>query len=759
MKGIARRVMPLAVAGSFVLALVLCVLGLTRPMSNAVDAFGFALRSHAASGQLQVVEMDAASIDAIDRYPWSRRHYANVIDRLDAAGAASIVFDVDFSTPSAPADDAAMAAAVRRAGGIVVLPTFAQSASHADRRSIDALPIAALRDDAVLAAVSVSPDRDGLVRRMLLGIMTAGTPRPSLSAYIASRNGTADAQFPIDYGIDAATIPRLSFTDIEHGRFDPGAVRGKSVLIGATAIEMGDRYAVPRHGMLPGVIVQALAAETLFRNVPVEVGAMPLLLLAMLLVILPARSRSIGRALAWGAASVGLLFALHLAGWETGWVVDMVPAALAIAMGTGARCLELAAQRRQHRRMHDAETGLANRLALVRDAGGGQDGLIVAAFIDGYDRLAAVLGSADAAELVKRVADRLALAAGDATLYRAEDRALAWSTDIGQDQLEQQLSGAARIMRAPIEIGSRRVDVLVGFGIAEAPGIAEAMLAAGEAVQHKTIWHYHAESERVLLDRDISLMGELDTAIENGELAVVYQPKLDLSVDAITSAEALVRWYHPTRGFLSPDAFIPMAERSDRIHDLTLYVLARAIEDIDRWRAQGLDLRVAVNISARLVASAVFGDAIRAILAAMTVPADRLIFEVTESATLDDPDAAAAALHAFSAMGVTISMDDYGTGQSTLTYLRQLPLGELKIDRSFVQHAHENRSDAVLVRSTIELAHELSIRVVAEGVEDEPCLDFLRSVGCDYAQGYLVGKPMPAADLFGLVQGERKVAA
>lgn len=246
-------------------------------------------------------------------------------------------------------------------------------------------------------------------------------------------------------------------------------------------------------------------------------------------------------------------------------------------------------------------------------------------------------------------------------------------------------------------------------------------------------------------------MGELDEAISRHELLVLYQPKLALGSGRIASVEALIRWEHPERGFLRPDSFIPLAEQNDRIADLTLYVLHQTIEDVRTWGRQGLSLDAAINISARLVSEPSFIAAAEAILLEIGPLCQRLIFEVTESAAMDNPDAAIEALHLFRKLGVAISMDDYGTGQSSLTYLKTLPLTELKIDRSFVQFAHRDRNDALLVRSTVQMAHELGLQVVAEGVEDEACLDFLRRIECDYAQGYLIGKPMPAADLGALV--------
>ena len=256
--------------------------GAFRDLDNGLRNFSFALRSSTASGQIHVVEMDAASVAQIQRWPWPRSNYAGVVTALDAAGARSIIFDVDFSSASDPVEDAALARSLNKAAAQIILPTFAQSESFGSDRQIDALPIATLRQHASLASVSVIPDSDGVVRNMPLGTITADVPRPSLSAQAAGVAGKAGEHFPVDFAINPASIPRYSFIDIADGRFDTSAVRGKDILIGATAIEMGDRYATPRHGVLPGVIVQALAAETLLGGIPIFGGwEFPLLVGAM----------------------------------------------------------------------------------------------------------------------------------------------------------------------------------------------------------------------------------------------------------------------------------------------------------------------------------------------------------------------------------------------------------------------------------------------------------------------------------------------
>lgn len=751
---------PLTLALAALLGVATAVSGIGHPVESGFQALRHGLQPRKASRQIHVIEMDAASIAAIDRWPWPRRNYASVVDQLNRAGVASIAFDVDFSSPSNPSDDSLFAQSLKRSRIPVILPTFSQSAQSSDRRSIDALPIAALRSHAALAAVSVEPDADGLVRNMLMGTITAHTPRPSLSAFLSKRSGAADEQFPIDYAIDPATIPRHSFVDIRDGRFDPAAIAGKDILIGATAVEMGDRYAVPQYGVVPGVIIQALAAETLLRGRPHAAGWLwPLIaMLAWSVVLISCRSgRSIAASAVGGIAVLfGTAVVAEAALYE---IFAIVPAMVVIATGTAATAVRRVWDVLQHRRTHDTGTGLPNRAAMVALPAGCEVAIAVAV-VQGFDRLAAVVSAEGANVLIARVAERLRFASDSAIVYRIEDRALAWLIDGAE--AKQRLDAITALMLNPIEVDGRRVDVSLACGVAVGKqvesALTDAALAASEAARAGVPWQLAAVDQEELAQQ-ISLMGELSDALLQGQLEVAYQPKLDIASEQITSVEALVRWRHPVRGYLRPDLFVPLAEQSDRILGLTLFVLERTMTDLAWWATHDRRLRGAVNISATLVTSDAFAEGVRELLERDIIPNCQLIFEITESATLTRAEDATSALERFRDMGISISMDDYGTGQSTLSYIKNLPLSELKIDRSFVQFAHINKSDAVLVCSTIDLAHQLDLKVVAEGVEDEECLEFLRDVGCDMAQGYLIGKPMPREAMLDSLDMTRRAAA
>ncbi len=222
---------------------------------------------------------------------------------------------------------------------------------------------------------------------------------------------------------------------------------------------------------------------------------------------------------------------------------------------------------------------------------------------------------------------------------------------------------------------------------------------------------------------------------------------MSLSSDHQLAVEALVRWQHPSRGLVPPIEFIPFAEQTGYIRAITQWVLARAIAQCAAWRADGLPMNVSINISARDLMDGELPERFSALLAEHGCAARWISLEITESAILDDPGHAIETLHRLHALGCKIAIDDYGTGYSSLAYLRRLPLNELKIDKSFVMGMVNDASDAVIVRSTIDLAHNMGLVVVAEGVEDEATLERLRALGCDIVQGFLLSRPMMADEV------------
>jgi len=247
--------------------------------------------------------------------------------------------------------------------------------------------------------------------------------------------------------------------------------------------------------------------------------------------------------------------------------------------------------------------------------------------------------------------------------------------------------------------------------------------------------------------RQLTLMGDLRQSITRGQLSLRFQPKVDLASRKVKHTEALLRWRHADLGAIPPDEFIPLAERSGFVHELTRFVLENALRQNSEWRDEGLDLGMAINLSAMDLMDADLPDFIQACLRRHRVPPARLILEVTESALMRDVDYAVRTLHRLRASGLRLSIDDFGTGYSSLAQLKRLPVDELKIDKSFVTQMTEGSDDAVIVRSTIELGHNMGLSVIAEGVENDSSLELLKRYRCDMVQGYLFSAPLEGAAL------------
>ena len=271
-------------------------------------------------------------------------------------------------------------------------------------------------------------------------------------------------------------------------------------------------------------------------------------------------------------------------------------------------------------------------------------------------------------------------------------------------------------------------------------------------------WKYHDPERLKDADWRLSLLSQLDDAIDNGQVWVAYQPQLDLRNHRIRGAEALARWTHPEKGPISPNEFIAAAEQNDRIEKLTLFVLDKAVEAAARINREHGPFDMAVNLSARMLGDKSLPSRVRAILDKHGLDPARLTLELTETAALAN-GVDTSPLFGLRDLGVRISIDDYGTGLSTLDYLKKVPASEIKIDQSFVKVMREHRSDLVMVQSTIALAHSLGRTVVAEGVESREILDMLIAMKCEVAQGFIIGRPSSLNDLSKRLTGERKKRA
>jgi diguanylate cyclase (GGDEF)-like protein len=327
----------------------------------------------------------------------------------------------------------------------------------------------------------------------------------------------------------------------------------------------------------------------------------------------------------------------------------------------------------------------------------------------------------------------------------------------GAGQLEATAIAATfqKLVAKPFDLDGRVVNVGASIGIASVPEHGSdadtllrcadvAMYVAKRSGQGTAV--YVAAQDHNTPDR-LALIGELSAAIEHDELTLAFQPLIDCQLDEVVGVEALVRWPHPRHGPVLPDQFVPLAEQTGLIRAMSRLVLESALRQHQQWRRIGLDMPVSVNLSMRDLHDPGLPQTVASLLREFDIEAGGLRVEITESSLMLDPARALETLTHLRLLGVRVSIDDFGTGYSSLAYLKQLPVDELKIDRSFVRDVAFDDSDLAIVRSTIELAHNLGLSVVAEGVEDQATLELLRGFGCDKVQGYLFSPALSAGEL------------
>jgi diguanylate cyclase (GGDEF)-like protein len=313
---------------------------------------------------------------------------------------------------------------------------------------------------------------------------------------------------------------------------------------------------------------------------------------------------------------------------------------------------------------------------------------------------------------------------------------------------------------APFIVEGNKLDVAISIGLAEYPThgkdinilMQRADVAMYNAKNNKTGWSIYQSIEDKNTVTRLALMRDLKQAIENNTLELFYQPIINLNTNKICSVEALLRWNHYIRGYIPPNDFIPLAEQTGLIQPLTNWVIEKAALQCNEWKSKNYDVGVSINISVNCLQDNKLLENMLQIISSHDMQSSNYVFEMTESVFMKDPVKVKKILTKISDMGIGISIDDFGVGYSSMTYMKQLPVNELKIDRSFIQELLAKDNDTVIVKATIELAHNLGLSVVAEGVENEETLNILKKLGCDKAQGYYLGKPAPSVEITKLLK-------
>jgi diguanylate cyclase (GGDEF)-like protein len=462
-------------------------------------------------------------------------------------------------------------------------------------------------------------------------------------------------------------------------------------------------------------------------------------------------------------SSLGIV--VYAAGRSISLGVVLATATLLIAIARAAyafRQLRALADSRREART-DELTGLPNRrlffesLAACLEPGPTARTAVLMIDLDRFKEINDSLGHSVGDDVLRELGPRLIEAVGTTgTVARlgGDEFGLVLAAPIDAAGAIEVAERVCDALRQPFELKgmSLRVDASIGIALAPEHGAApetllqKADVAMFAAKRSHAPWQvYSSEYEQNARER-LELMEDLRDALRRGEIVLFYQPILDLASGVVTGAEALARWRHPSRGLLPPIAFLSLIADAGLMEPFTMDVLDQALVQQSRWSTAGYDIRVSVNISAASLRDDELPDKIAALIVKREVNPERITLEITEDSFIADPEQALLVLERLRALGVELAIDDFGTGFSSLTYIRRLPVSELKLDRTFLTGAPQDKRAVSIIRSTVDLAHSLGLRIVAEGIENLGALALVDDLGCDVAQGYLMGRPVPAED-------------
>ena len=715
------------------------------------------LHWHKASGDIVLVKIDDESLRRLGRWPWPRRRFAQLTDALTSAGANRIFFDLTFDGPTNPTDDQLFAAALRRSQRAYLGVKLRSGPGKGLDQ--DALPLPDFENAAHVGTVSVQYNYQNAAWHLPFSLPINDRVVPSFAAELANSRGKAGELFMVDYSIDPASIPAVSASSLLNGGAAARQVRGKDVVIGWTTDQLGDRYFMPGTGRMGGVYVHVLGAETLKEGSPLYLGWVPLFLSALAAAAFTL-SRGTNRQQVLSLSASAILFLFGPVFLDSHLVfVDVTPALFVI----GTVSVVLARRRVLMRGMVNPVSNLPNLNALRANLEGRKQALVAVRILN-YEEIVAALPPNGERQLVDQIVARLKVGSPNRVLYQGDAGIFAWFEE-PRGPFGNHLEALYALFRNSARVAGMSIDLTIAFGVEVGSGrsianrLASALVAADEAAHDGLKWKYHDPETLEDASWRLSMLSQLDEAIDRGEVWVAYQPKLDIATQQIVGAEALARWTHPEKGPIAASEFVAAAEQHNRIGKLTDFVLEKAVAAAAQINKRGRDFEIAVNLSARLLGDKGFILRLSAMLARHGLSPRHLTLELTETAALAGSGEGHEMIARLRDLGVNIAIDDYGTGLSTLDYLKKIPANEIKIDQSFVKGMVDNRSDRLMVQSTIGLAHSLGRKVVAEGVEHRDILDLLIEMNCDIAQGFAIGRPMSLDSLAKRLASDRKRTA
>ena len=570
----------------------------------------------------------------------------------------------------------------------------------------------------------------------------------SAQSALAGVYGATDESFHTDYAIDVDSLTYTAFNDQTISDI-ANLVRGKKVILGYETSHKAHSFRILGHdGRFGSPTIIALGAETLQQGRPKTLESVWSFLFALIFAWYILGSPQLRYQVAATSVAILSFFGLTVllnnasVSINTADALCLILFVAPFAFFKSSRTKVL----RESATHPDSNLPTLNALRLHFKT---EKPLIVCR-MDKFDELMGLLSPEQRITLAERISS---LATTDSDIWHGDDGHFYWFIDQDQaENLDGHIQSLSVIMRNGFSIGHFPISMQTVFGLdlrydqKMSDRIMAANLAAKQATAKGEIWRAYEAADQSEAAWEITQLRELDVAIRTDQIVAYLQPKVSLQTGVTTGAEALARWSHPIRGAIRPDEFVATAEAGGRIKELTIAVMRSALATVQPAILADPDFKLAINITPSLLADRTLCYTMSSLLAQYQIAPSNLILEVTESTAFSDNETCFQTMHELVSMGITLSIDDYGTGNSTLDYLRKIPARELKIDREFVSDILTSEEDSALVHSTIRLAHKLKMKVVAEGVEDSPTLEKLRIMGCDQVQGYLISHPLSGED-------------
>jgi len=756
-----------AALATILLLLALTLTGMLASLDRRLEDLRYALASRPVGEGTVVVEIDSESLDQVGVWPWPRSLHAALLDKLMEAGVDEVAFDIDFSSSRDAFDDALFTAALERAGGYAWLAAFAQTNADGSLHFSRPLPEFAAAADPVLVNVLLDPFT-GMARRLPIAATDNAGTIPALAVQLARPAQALPETLEVDFGLDLHGLQRVSFIDVLYGRIDPTVLAGKQIIVGATAIELRDFFTVPRYGVIPGPVLQALALETLKSGrILVDWGGIPALVivsvLAFLLLLRRRKSYLPGVLATLSVVALcGEILAL-IAYDQAGLLIDTAGLHVGLVMLLGLAMADngynhLLARRSAQQRLeflatHDAATGLLSRQGLVELPAPDVSQLLLLAQVQATDELRATLGHDVVEKVLLQVAHRLSHAGFRHVARTAPNSfALLRDDDGDADGIAQRVRRLNAALSGEYHVDGHHLYIEIVTGYAAGADTREELLNQAEialiqARSDRVRYRGFSPADQTALDRHRRLDRDLRRALGRNQLRLIFQPQVSLQNREIIGAEALMRWDHPELGAVSPAEFIPLAEETGLIVELGRWILGEACQQAASWPSP---VTVAVNVSPIQFQHADIVTTVAIALQRSGLPASRLELEITESSRVTDPARMHDIMWQLRNLGVRLAIDDFGTGYSSLSYFRDLPFDLVKIDQGFVRN-RTSPSDRGLLAAIIELAGKMNKLTIAEGVEDEETASLLSSMGCTYGQGYYFSRPISDREMHAIL--------